>query len=213
MPKTSLVAEHATLQQDETAHSMSTSQTPPGSGPGTGTGAGAGAGTASSGDPSMEDILASIRRILSEDEVTPGSAMGSASGAASGAQAAPPEHEAAGSGVLVLDPAMMVPEPPEHADPVPEPMPQKEAAAAVIAQQGLVAPEAAAAAASSVDSLVRTLAVERTMQVRSGGPTVEDIVREELRPLLKAWLDANLPPLVERLVRTEIERVVGRAAP
>jgi cell pole-organizing protein PopZ len=36
------------------------------------------------------------------------------------------------------------------------------------------------------------------------------MVRAELRPLLKAWLDTNLPPLVERLVRTEIERVVGR---
>ena len=35
-------------------------------------------------------------------------------------------------------------------------------------------------------------------------------MREELRPLLKEWLDAHLPPLVERLVRTEIERVVGR---
>ena len=51
------------------------------------------------------------------------------------------------------------------------------------------------------------------MQVRSNGPTIEDIVREELRPLLKAWLDANLPPMVERLVRAEIERVVGRAVP
>ena len=51
------------------------------------------------------------------------------------------------------------------------------------------------------------------MQVHSGGPTIEDIVREEMRPLLKAWLDANLPPLVERLVRAEIERVVGRAVP
>ena len=44
-----------------------------------------------------------------------------------------------------------------------------------------------------------------------GGPTIEDLVREEVRPLLKAWLDANLPPVVERLVRAEIERVVGRA--
>ena len=76
-----------------------------------------------------------------------------------------------------------------------------------------MAPEAAAAATASVGSLVRTLAAERTTQVHSGGPTIEDIVREELRPLLKAWLDANLPPMVERLVRVEIERVVGRAAP
>jgi len=38
-------------------------------------------------------------------------------------------------------------------------------------------------------------------------------VREEIRPLLQAWLDANLPALVERQVRVEIERVVGRALP
>ena len=76
----------------------------------------------------------------------------------------------------------------------------------------LVAPEAAAAAAISVDNLVRTLATERSMLVTSAGPTIEDIVRQEMRPLLKAWLDVNLPPMVERLVRTEIERVIGRAA-
>jgi len=40
-----------------------------------------------------------------------------------------------------------------------------------------------------------------------GGITLEQMIREELRPLLKAWLDANLPPLVERLVKAELERV------
>jgi uncharacterized protein len=40
--------------------------------------------------------------------------------------------------------------------------------------------------------------------------TAEDLVREMLRPMLKAWLDDNLPNLVERLVRTEIERVSRR---
>jgi cell pole-organizing protein PopZ len=77
----------------------------------------------------------------------------------------------------------------------------------------LVAPEAAAAAASSVSTLMRTLAAERNVHVHSGGPTIEDIVREELRPMLKAWLDANLPSLVEHLVGAEIERLVGRAVP
>jgi cell pole-organizing protein PopZ len=38
-------------------------------------------------------------------------------------------------------------------------------------------------------------------------------VRAELRPLLKQWLDTNLPGMVERLVRVEIERVVGRVVP
>ena len=37
--------------------------------------------------------------------------------------------------------------------------------------------------------------------------TLEDLVREMLRPLLKSWLDDNLPQIVERLVRMEIERV------
>ncbi|WP_349360780.1 DUF2497 domain-containing protein [Stappia sp.] len=37
--------------------------------------------------------------------------------------------------------------------------------------------------------------------------TLEDLVKEMLRPMLKTWLDENLPPMVERLVRQEIERV------
>jgi cell pole-organizing protein PopZ len=188
-----------------------------------------GASEGAGGDPSMEDILASIRRILSEEE-------------GQGAQPSPPDDD----GVLQLDQAMMVPgsrsatpavaaappapetepprdpepAPPVHlAEPVPEPHvtatpPTAETPAPPAAQPpGLVAPEAAAAAAQSVGSLVRRLSAERTMQVHAGGPTIEDIVRQEMRPLLKEWLDANLPTLVERLVRAEIERVVGRAVP
>jgi hypothetical protein len=74
-----------------------------------------------------------------------------------------------------------------------------------------VAPEAAAAAAQSVGALVRQLGTDRGSQVSRGGPTIEDVVREEMRPLLKQWLDAHLPPMVERLVRSEIERVLSRA--
>ncbi len=77
----------------------------------------------------------------------------------------------------------------------------------------LLAPETLAAATTSVGNLMRSLATERTMRVHRDGPTIEDIVREELRPMLKQWLDANLPDLVERLVRVEIERVVGQAVP
>ena len=146
----------------------------------------------------MEDILASIRRILSEDE-------------APAAAAQPPSAQPADDDILVLDPAMIVPEPaPHEAAPVTEPPPQPPPAAA--RPPSLVEPEAAAATATSVGGLVRTL-MERSTRVRSGGPTIEDIVREEIRPLLKEWLNANLPLLVERLVRAEIERVVGRAVP
>ena len=77
---------------------------------------------------------------------------------------------------------------------------------------GLASPEAAAAAAGAVSNLVRALTSDRNAQVHSGGPTIADLVREEMRPMVKAWLDNNLPPLVERLVRAEIERVISRAA-
>ncbi|WP_432643861.1 PopZ family protein [Pannonibacter phragmitetus] len=40
--------------------------------------------------------------------------------------------------------------------------------------------------------------------------TLEDLVKEMLRPMLKSWLDQNLPVMVERLVRQEIERVVRK---
>jgi cell pole-organizing protein PopZ len=79
-----------------------------------------------------------------------------------------------------------------------------------VALSHLVAPAAAAAAAESLGSLVRTLAAERATAVHRGGPTIEDLVREEVRPLLKEWLDTHLPPIVERMVRAEIERVVSR---
>ena len=46
--------------------------------------------------------------------------------------------------------------------------------------------------------------------VRSGETSLEGLTRELLRPALSAWLDKNLPPLVERLVATEIARIVGK---
>ena len=173
----------------------------------------------------MEDILASIRRILSEDEAQPGEDKPAAATDETTHETPSPHAEPASDGVLVLDPSMMVaepapaaaivqtPEPEPPPPPVVAPVPPLTPFAPIVPSEGLVAPEAAAAAVASVGALVRTLTVERSMQVHTGGPTIEDIVREELRPLLKQWLDTNLPPLVERLVRTEIERVVGRAVP
>ncbi len=75
----------------------------------------------------------------------------------------------------------------------------------------LLAPAVAAAASASVGELLRAVSSERGAMVGRAGPTIEDVVREELRPLLKDWLDQHLPAIVERLVRAEIERVAGRA--
>jgi len=171
----------------------------------------------------MEDILASIRRILSEEEPTPAPAEAPAAAAEAPAPDEKPDD------VLVLDPSMLVreeaPPPPPPAEPSPPPpvaivapvapMPPRAPVAPmeIVSPAALLAPDAEAAATTSVGSLMRTLASERTFQVHRDGPTLEDIVREELRPLLKQWLDANLPDLVERLVSAEIERVVRRAVP
>jgi hypothetical protein len=46
-----------------------------------------------------------------------------------------------------------------------------------------------------------------TETVKKREPSLEDVVRETLRPMLKAWLDENLPRVVERMVQAEIERV------
>jgi cell pole-organizing protein PopZ len=60
------------------------------------------------------------------------------------------------------------------------------------------------ATSAAVDSAFNALA--HTVLVQNAR-TLEDLVREMLRPMLKTWLDDNLPGLVERLVRAEIERV------
>jgi cell pole-organizing protein PopZ len=56
---------------------------------------------------------------------------------------------------------------------------------------------------SAWNALAHTVLVEN-------GRTLEDLVREMLRPMLKSWLDDNLPTLVERLVLVEIEQITGR---
>jgi hypothetical protein len=158
----------------------------------------------------MDDILASIRRILNEDEAQPGAAPASA----------PPAAEVAEP--LDLTEAMLVQpaadEPAPAAKPAPpaavEPAAPAAPPASPAAPEGtLVAPAVAAATTAAVGQLLRAVAQERGATVHRGGPSIEDVVREELRPLLKEWLDHHLPPLVERLVRAEIERVVGRALP
>lgn len=194
----------------------------------------------------MEDILASIRRILSEDDTQAGAAKPPAPNMATGAALV-----SASSDVLSLDESMLVAEPlqaapapagsktvapaPDVAAPVqttaqdvvdsmfdalteppaptkaapPPPQPAPSRSPMLGAEEPLVDPAAVAAAASSLGSLMRTLAAERHVPVHRRGPTIEDIVREELRPMLKQWLDTHLPATVERLVRQEIARVVG----
>jgi len=66
--------------------------------------------------------------------------------------------------------------------------------------RGLLSSSAASAVDSAFNSLAHTV-------LGNNARTLEDLVKEMLRPMLKAWLDDNLPGLVERIVRAEIERV------
>jgi cell pole-organizing protein PopZ len=77
----------------------------------------------------------------------------------------------------------------------PEPPPFRE-----MPDRGLMSSSTSAMVDSAFNSLAQTVLVQNAR-------TLEDLVKEMLRPMLKTWLDDNLPGLVERLVRAEIERV------
>ena len=179
-------------------------------------------------DQSMDDILASIRRILNEDE-----AAAEATDVAEPVKPEPetedePEPDAFAAPPPPIAPAPVI-APTPRARSGPEPVeltsdmlvtpPNLPPAApprmglGMDDASGLIAPAAAAAAAASLGSLMRAVSSERGSPVYRGGPSIEDVVREEIRPILKDWLDTHLPPLVERLVRAEIERVINRALP
>lgn len=70
---------------------------------------------------------------------------------------------------------------------------------------------AAAAAFAQLNTLPRERRREGELALGGADRTLEEIVREMLKPLLQTWLDENLPGIVERLVRAEIARVVGEA--
>jgi cell pole-organizing protein PopZ len=147
-------------------------------------------------EPSVEDVLASIRRILDEDQP-----LNRAAGSAG---------QAGHDDELLLDTSMLI-----EASPHPKQADARIPAGQAPAPDGspltaLLAPEPQAAATRSIRDMLHTLAADRTAQVQPGA-TIEDLVRLELRPLLEAWLNTHLPPLVERIVRAEIERVVGHA--
>ena len=203
-------------------------------------------------EPTMEEILASIRRIIADDDAAkPQSKPPSPKPPEPPAKAAPPVAAAPSepmgqddidamlsavdddlddvvptqseppAEVLELTEAMAAP-PPEPKppafrkidaeqdvvfdEPAPalSPPPQPSSPRLDPAQDGSEPPLLSPAATAVVNSAFGTLAHSMLVQ---NAKTLEDLVKEMLRPLLKAWLDDNLPTLVERLVRAEIERV------
>ena len=206
-------------------------------------------------EPSMEDILASIRRIIADDQNGGKSAASSNGarrpepaegdrtsnrartpyddvldlarlvpsadrGAAPGAQAAPtqtlqpmqqnvdraPYHgepqDGRGAGgtsglrARLPEPAMRGQAQEEDHDMLDHPVP----ALNDDAEGDLLSPPLGESVMSAFETLAATVVLQNT-------PMLERVMRDLLRPMLKTWLDDNLPGLVERLVRAEIERV------
>lgn len=169
-------------------------------------------------EPTMEEILASIRRIISEDDAPAGEEAEAAPEAEAPVAVAEPAPEPE------PEPVAAEPEPVAAAEPEPEPPVEEEAleltekvethgdldvftapaaepAAAAPPMESLVSEHAATAAASAFGQLSAAIGMPRSDR------TLEDVVRELLRPLLQQWLDDNLPAIVQQAVETEVERI------
>ena len=153
-------------------------------------------------EPSMEEILASIRNMIVDDPLkgaapktqqtpapTPQIVHSRETVAPYGHASAPSERPDANAPAVVWRrPQAVEAEPAAGADPVQR------------SEERLLSPEAGEAASLSFGALTASL------DVRSA-ELADELVRDMLRPMLKQWLDENLPPMVERLVRAEIQRV------
>lgn len=211
----------------------------------------------------MEEILASIRRIIADDDANKTPSKGPEPMTAEAPPAAPPAMPPMPSAPSVSSrprgepdagPAMQPSNPPEPVSvadqssdildltesmaAMPQPSPAAQAASVMPNPQfrtidgssdvgfdeeserpaapgpapageergSLISQSTTAAVDSAFNALAQTVLVQNAR-------TLEDLVREMLRPMLKSWLDDNLPGMVERLVRAEIERVSrGRAS-
>ena len=199
-------------------------------------------------EPTMEEILASIRRIISEDdapaaETAPAPAATPEPEPAAEVEPEPvmaetpapapepePEPVAAEAEEEILDltdryeapavesigdldvTAVDDPEPepfPTAFQPEPEPVHQEPTPSETsVPLDSLVGAGAAASAASAFAGLSASLArPEPSSLVGGSGPTIDALARELLRPMLKEWLDANLPGIVEAAVKKEVERI------
>lgn len=196
-------------------------------------------------EPSMEEILASIRRIIADDEVKPAEAapaveadqdddlkaMLAGAAAASVGTADDDVLDLGSEANLLVEPApetagidlspadagdidfMETPEPPAavFVEPAPappvqafepppfQPTPQAALPPAFDMAQ-LLSDQASSSVTSAFGQLAHTV-------LSNNARTLEDLVKDMLKPMLKSWLDDNLPTMVERLVRAEIERV------
>lgn len=203
---------------------------------------------AAENEPSMEEILSSIRRIINEDDA-PAEAEAEAEPAPAAAAPEPaPEPEGNDQGAIddifgdagdddggdVLELTDRIEEPSGGTDPIvgdddlmivdreddfeavvaeepafePAPAPEPEIdfdSLETEVEDGIMSEPAVSAAMGSFHSLADTIRISD-----EEGRTLEGVVRALLRPMLKEWLDTNLPAIVDEKVQAEIDRVARR---
>jgi cell pole-organizing protein PopZ len=218
-------------------------------------------------EPSMEEILASIRRIISEDgdeetaaapEAAPGAVPDAVDEPEAVAEAVEEEDvleltdEIQDDGTVVnlnTGEAVAIEETPEEfvealeldegeevelemvdaeeepleeavaeaeAEPAPRveehPVPEPADVLAAEATDSLISENSAINSVSSLSALAAAVDTHRRAVDPSIGPrTIEDLVKDVMRPMIREWLDDNLPSLVERMVGREIERMTREA--
>lgn len=162
-------------------------------------------------EPSMEEILASIRRIISEEEQAPAAepvldlTQAEARPAPAPAPAATHVEDDIVFEVVEEEPAYEEPAPaPRAAAPAPTYTPPPADAATPI--DTILSQPSASAAAGAMARLAGSLRIADTHN-----QTIEGVVRELLKPMLKDWLDKNLPAIVEARVEAELERIARLA--
>jgi cell pole-organizing protein PopZ len=165
-------------------------------------------------EPSLEELLASIIRSIGEDEAADESSLGPKPPAQSPAappalRAVPPavasaelsrRDEDIETKVAKIRAMSRGGQRTQHARTEPFTAPGFGSASERAAREGLLAVKAACSTLPDI------------AQPNGGARSVEDLI-SELRPMLKTWLEDNLPAFVERLVRGEIERISRNYVP
>lgn len=145
-----------------------------------------------SNEPSMEDILSSIKRIIAEEGESAVTAR-----VRRPARATPPAPAVDEEEILELS------------EPAPESLqpdsPAPEAVEAERPAEPILSATTAQATRGPLEALSRMIVKPDV----AGSDTLEGVVREMLRPMLREWLDANLPRMVEEMVQREIARITA----
>ncbi len=167
------------------------------------------------GEPSMEEILSSIKRIIAEE----GDGAMAAARARRQTRPAPtplPEPEQYDDEEILELSDQVAAEAAPEPEPVAEPRFSSSETTPVAAApvptpaatpvSSLLSPRTAEASRGPLDALSRMVVKPEV----AGSDTLEGMVREMIRPMLRDWLDANLPQLVETMVAREISRITGQ---